>query len=83
MLSIKSRDKTNQMYKKVTPSVTTANKAEKGVEMKEEKLNVYKKEIIVITKDDRTIHLDDTEEILFLIDKLKSLFLSVNKESKK
>ena len=48
--------------------------------MKEEKLNVYKKEIVVICKGESSIQIDCTEEILTLIDELKSLFISVSKE---
>ena len=48
--------------------------------MKEEKLNVYKKEIVVICKGGSSIQIDCTEEILNLIDELKSLFISVSKE---
>ena len=51
--------------------------------MREVKLNVYRKEVVVISKDGATIHIEDTDEILFLIDELKSLFMSGNKETSK
>lgn len=46
-----------------------------------EKIEVCKKEIVIIKKGEDAILLDSIEDILYLIDELKSVFLNCRKEA--
>ena len=49
--------------------------------MSNNKIEVYKKEITVIKQGEDVIHLCCSEDILNLIDELKSVFLNYRKEA--